>query len=127
MGRLIRQSDIFNSIPAQTQIATGEQSVCLSACVVIFAAGFERYLEFDVAYGLPSRIGIHGPGQYDRSSGQYDSSIANREIQRVGQRLKTWFESVGVSTELVDDMFALPFDEIHVLSREELQHYGLYD
>jgi hypothetical protein len=127
IGRLIRQSDLFSQVPVETRVSEGYQSVCLSACVVVFAAGYRRSLEFDIDGGLPSRLGIHGPGQFDRSDGRYDSSTANREIQRVGARLKAYFDSIDVAAQLVDDMFALPFDDIHLLSRDELIGYGLYE
>ena len=127
IARLIRQSDVFSSVPVETRVSAGYQSVCLSACVVVFAAGYGRSLEFDVTDSVPSRLGIHGPGQFDRGRGRYDTSATNRDIQRVGQRLKAYFETVGVTGQFVDDMFALPFDEIHLLSREELVGYGLYD
>ena len=45
---------------------------------------------------------------------------------RVGRRLKAWFSSVDVDERLVDDMFAVPFDEIRLLSREDLVRYRLY-
>lgn len=127
IARLIRQSDVFSAVPAETRVSPGYQSVCLSACVVVFAAGYRRSLEFDVTDSVPSRLGIHGPGQFDRGEGRYDTSATNRDIQRVGQRLKAFFETVGVAARFVDDMFAVPFDEIHLLSREELVGYGLYD
>ena len=114
-------------MPAETRVSAGYQSVCLSACVVVFAAGYRRSLEFDITDSVPSRLGIHGPGQFDRSAGRYDTSATNRDIRRVGQRLKAFFETVGVAGQFVDDMFALPFDEIRLLSREELVGYGLYD
>ena len=128
MGQLIRASDIFRTIPVVAKVAEGYQSVCFSACVVIFSAAYEKALEFDINGDpeLPSRIGIHGPGQFDRESSSYASSAANSEIMRVNRRLKEYFASIGVSERLVDDMYAVPFDEIRLLSRSELIGYGLY-
>ncbi|MED5420190.1 MAG: hypothetical protein VYD01_01910, partial [Pseudomonadota bacterium] len=84
-------------------------------------------LEFNINNNpaLPSRIGIHGPGQYDRKSRRYDTTSTNREIMRINQRLKDYFVSVGVAGQLVDDMFGIPFDEIRLLTREELITYGI--
>lgn len=128
IGRLIRDSDIFSTVPVQSRIAEGYQSVCFSACVVIFSAAYERVLDFDIDNNLdlPSRIGIHGPGQFDRQRGQYDTSASNSEIMRVSRRLKDYFSGIGVAEKFVDDMFAVPFDEIRLLSREMLVDYGLY-
>lgn len=128
MARLIRKSDVFKTVPVVAKIAAGYQSVCFSACVVLFAAAYEKLLEFDIDGNpaLPSRIGIHGPGQFDRASGGYASSSGNREILRVSRRLKDFFRSIDVAESLVDDMVAVPFDEIRLLTRAELVAYGLY-
>jgi len=128
MARLIRQSEIFNASPVIARIAEDHQSVCFSACVVLFSAADDQELEFNINGDpdLPSRIGIHGPGQFDRSRGAYDSSAGNPEIARVSRRLKDYFRSIEVAERLVDDMFAIPFDQIRLLNREELIAYGLY-
>ena len=128
MARLIRENDLFSVVPVESRVSESFDAVCFSACVVIFSAGYERFLEFDIDgnNALPSRLGIHGPGQFNRDAGEYDSSADNGEIQRVSRRLKDYFRSIGVSESLVDDMFAVPFDEIRLLSREELIGYGLY-
>jgi len=128
MARLIRQSVLFSEIPVVARVAEDDQSVCFSACVVLFSAAYRRELEFNIDNNpeLPSRIGIHGPGQFDRARSAYDSSAGNMEIARVSRRLKDYFRSIDVNEELVDDMFAVPFDQIRLLSREELVNYGLY-
>lgn len=63
MARLIRQSEIFSAGPVNARIAEDHQSVCFSACVVLFSAADDQELEFNINGGpdLPSRIGIHGP------------------------------------------------------------------
>jgi len=126
MATQVRQSPVFAGV--ETRVAEGFDSVCFSACVVIFAAGYRRSLEFDIGGNalLPSRIGIHGPGQFDPDAARYDTSSANAEIRRVSLRLKAFFAGIGVSERLVDDMYAVPFDEIRLLSRDELVSYGLY-
>lgn len=124
----IRGSEIFRRVPVETRVAEHDQAVCFSACIVVFAAGYRRSAEFDV-YGdesLPSRLGIHRPGQYDRQLGEYDSSPTNSDIQRVSRSLKSFFAGIDVDPRLVDDMFAVPFDEIRLLRRDELIDYGLY-
>lgn len=128
MGRLIRKEPIFAAMPVETRIADGPQSVCFSACVIVFSAGFQRSLEFNIngSAALPSRLGIHGPGQFDPENGRYDSAATNAEIQRVSRRLKLYFSDIGISQALVDDMYAVPFDQIRLLSRNELVGYGLY-
>ena len=128
MARLIRRSRLFSQVPVTTRLDDAFDAVCFSACVVIFSAGYERVAEFNIDGNpdLPSRLGIHGPGQYDRQHRRYDSSGQNGEIRRVSRRLKDWFSGIDVDEQLVDDMFAVPFDEIRLLSREDLVRYGLY-
>ncbi|MDG2376678.1 MAG: hypothetical protein P8M18_10060 [Woeseiaceae bacterium] len=128
MARLIRQSEIFSASLVIAKIAEDHQSVCLSACVVLFSAADDQELEFNINGDpdLPSRIGIHGPGQFDRTRGAYYASANNSEIARVSRRLKDYFRSIEIAERLVDDMFAIPFDQIHLLNREELIAYGLY-
>ncbi|MBT8099858.1 MAG: hypothetical protein KJO82_08910, partial [Gammaproteobacteria bacterium] len=128
MARLIRRSDLFSRLPVVARIAEDYQSVCFSACVVLFSAAYERELDFNIDNDprLPSRIGIHGPGQFNRVRSTYDSSAGNTEIARVNRRLKEYFRSIDVNEALVDDMFAVPFDQIRLLTRDELASYGLY-
>jgi hypothetical protein len=128
MARLIRREPVFSAEPVETRVSDGPESVCFSACVVVFSAGYRRSLDFEIGgnAALPSRIGIHGPGQFDPANQRYDSAATNVEIQRVSRRLKDYFGDIGVSEALVDDMYAVPFDEIRLLSRGELVGYGLY-
>lgn len=128
MARLIREKEIFSAVPVEARVSVSFDAVCFSACVVIFSAGYERFLEFNIDGNpeLPSRLGIHGPGQFDRNAGEYDTSADNREILAVNSMLKHYFRGIGVSESLVDDMYAVPFDEIRLLTREELIAYGLY-
>ncbi|MDP6992730.1 MAG: hypothetical protein QGF87_00115, partial [Woeseiaceae bacterium] len=48
MARLIRQSEIFNASPVIARIAEDHQSVCFSACVVLFSAADDQELEFNI-------------------------------------------------------------------------------
>ena len=128
IAKIVRQSALFERVPVEARVAEGIDSVCFSACVVIFSAGYRRSLEFDINGNpeLPSRLGIHGPGQYDAGNGRYDSSAENGEIRRVSRRLRAWFREIGVSDKIVDDMFAVPYNDIRLLTKEELVGYGLY-
>lgn len=128
MARTIRDTDIFERMQVETRLDESYEAVCFSACVVIFSAGYERSLEFNINgdANLPSRLGMHGPGQFDRSQGSYDTSSDNAEIVRMSRRLKGYLRGVNVAEEFVDDMFTVPFDDIHLLTRQELISYGLY-
>lgn len=125
----IRQNPVYRrrSPGVMTSIDEAESAVCFSACLVVFAAGFERHALFDEYDDprLPSRLGMHRPGQYDSRHQRYDSSIENRNIRIVRLQLKQYFSSVGVSSDIVDDMFAVPFDDLHLLTEREALDYGL--
>lgn len=128
IARIIRDTEVFDSMQVETRIDESYDAVCFSACIVIFSAGYQRSLDFNINgdNNLPSRLGMHGPGQFDRSQASYDTSPGNSEIMRIGRRLKEYFRDIGVAEEFVDDMFNVPFDEIHLLTRQELISYGLY-
>ncbi len=129
IARIVREHEVYkrHSGGVMTTIDEAQSAVCFSACLLVFAAGFERHALFDEYQdpALPSRLGIHRPGQYDRESGEYDSSPDNRDIRIVRQQLETYFSGVGVSRELVDAMFTVPFDEIYLLTESEARRYGL--
>lgn len=129
MARIIREHELYRrqARGVMTTIDEAETAVCFSACVILFAAGFSRYALFDEYDdpALPSRLGIHRPGQYNRQNMRYDSSVGNSSIVRVRRQLERYFDSVGVSPELVDAMFAVPFDDIRLLTEAEARRYGL--
>lgn len=129
IGRTIRSHEVFNLIPGgvKTKVAEAYDAACLSACVVIFAAGYRRDLEFNIDQSgqLPSRLGIHGPGHYDDKTKRYDTSASNTQIQRVSHALKDYFSDIGIDERLVDDMFSVPFDDIRLLDEADLVGYGM--
>lgn len=92
---------------------------CISACVLILAAGRERVVE--------GRVGIHrmyfeptpGTGTPDRDEDQvYRGALGT---------LKDYFEKVGVRPAIVDEMLEYGPNEVHFLSDRELAHYGLIE
>lgn len=129
MARIIREHPVYRRREPGviTTIDEAESAVCFSACIILFAAGFERQALFDEYDdpALPSRLGIHRPGQYDSRRMGYDSSAANSSIGIVRRQLEHYFDSVGVSRELVDAMFDVPFDDIRLLTEAEARGYGL--
>jgi len=129
MARTIRQHPFYRrgTPGVTTAIDEAETAVCFSACIIVFAAGFERHALFDEYDdpALPSRLGIHAPGQYDRRTASYDTSSDNLDIRRLKLRLEAYFTSVGVDRGLVEAMFAVPFDELHLLTETEARRYKL--
>lgn len=129
IARIIREHPVYRRREpgVMTALDEAETSVCFSACIIVFAAGFERHALFDEYDDpdLPSRLGIHRPGQYDSRRMSYDSSSDNESIGIVRRQLEHYFDSVGVSRDLVDAMFEVPFDEIRLLTETEARRYGL--
>jgi hypothetical protein len=129
IGRIIRDRALFSALPGgvQTRIAEDNAAVCFSACVVIFSAGYRRAAEFNIDNNpnLPSRLGIHGPGHYDEKAERYDTAESNAQLIRISSALRKFFKSIDVRDEIVDDMFAVPFDEIRLLSETDLAGYGI--
>ena len=127
IANVIRTAPLFRRDGIATEIATDDTAVCFSACLFLFAAGTERRAEFDI-FGnpsLPSRMGIHRPAQYRTADGSFDLDPSNPAVRRVAARMRRYFERVGVDPGIVDAMFAVPFDDIHLITRDEALGYGL--
>lgn len=125
----IRSLELYrrNDGGVATEIADDDTAVCFSACLFVFAAGFERHAEFNI-FGDPrlaSRMGLHRPARMSRRTGDFDSDRTSAAMRRTESRMRRYFESVGVDTRIVDDMFAVPFNEIHLITRDEARAYGL--
>ena len=125
MARTLRTHAAFTTGELTTEIDSGPTARCVSACLLLFAAGDRRHAEFYMDETLPSRLGLHRPAQYLRASGQYTIDRSNPAIQAVERRLRRYFPSLGVSVAIVDAMFDVPFEELHLLSREEAIAYRL--
>ena len=127
IARIIRDRDVFRRQRVETVVADHDTAVCFSACIIIFAAGYTRTAEFDINGDprLASRLGLHRPGQFDRRRNAYDSDDANRDIMAVEHSLRRYFPTVGVSDAIVDAMFAVAFDDIHLITRDEAVSWGL--
>lgn len=127
IARTIRETATFREQPLETTVADHDTAVCFSACIIVFAAGYRRSAEFNLSGDprLASRLGLHRPGQFDRDEQAYDSDATNRDIMYVDRALRRFFPTVGVSEEIVDAMFQVPFDEIHLVTEEEATAWGL--
>ena len=129
IARAIRQHEVYRRQDGGVMTAIDEvdDAVCFSSCVVVFAAGFTRFAEFD-EYGdpaLPSRLGIHRPAKFDPRNLTLDTSADNRSVNWFRDELVAYFRSVGVSSALVDAMYAVPHEELHLLTEAEARRYGL--
>lgn len=129
IGRAIRRYPVYRQHEAGVATAIDEASdaVCLSACVIVFAAGFQREARFDIASDppLPSRLGVHRPGLFNRRDLVVDSDPAQRDLVYLREQLIKYFADVGVSAAIVETMFAVPHEELHLLTEDEARAWGL--
>lgn len=114
IAKAIRQSEKM-----QDSIGTHVvgDDVCYSACVIILAGSYSRN-----TYGP---VGIHRPhfvGEEYIEWGYDDMQSAYTALYDV---LSDLFIQANLSRRLVDDMFAIPSNELRILSKDELNQYGL--
>ena len=129
MALTIRRHPAFRSRAGsvRTEVSSADTAACFSACLLLFAAGTERHAAFDIAGNSAplSRLGIHQPAQYRSADGRFDTDETNPAVQRVARQLRQYFSGVGVSPDIVDAMFEVPFDDIRLLNREDALRFGL--
>jgi ATP-dependent protease ClpP protease subunit len=111
IARLLRDGEPY-------WVTIEQHSVCYSSCVLLLAGAGRR----DVA----GKVGIHRPYS---SNVQAERSVANIQVEqkRVEAIVKGFLAEVNVNPALYDDMMATPPHRIKVLSRDQLEKYGISD
>lgn len=109
IGSMVRKHNLRTSVHVDG---------CYSSCVLIFAAGVERYTG-------RGKVGIHRP--YLQA---VDKSLSVSEInawrQKQTDALKKYALSLDVSPQLIDDMNAIPPEEMKILSESSMKNYRIY-
>lgn len=108
---------LFGSgLPVHTMVL--EPDICASSCLALLAAGKRRSVD--------GRVGIHrmvivpdGRTKND-SDAQYMAAY-----QEQVDKLRSYFDKMGIRKSLVDEMLRISSDDVRVLSDSELRHYGL--
>jgi hypothetical protein len=94
-----------------------EDAKCYSACVIILAGSYQRN-----AWG---KVGIHRPyfvgDEYSHMGYQNLQQAYDGLYEQLSKLFKHW----NLSTSLVDDMFAVSSTSLRILSKRELDAYGL--
>jgi len=103
IGRLLRREAAL--------VRVGRGASCISACVFVLMGGAER----EVAAG--ARIGLHRPSLGDPRRDTLVSTMSEQVVQ--------YAEEMGVSRQIVDDMFAIPASRVRFVTTAELARYGL--
>ena len=93
-------------------------AVCLSSCVLILAGGVTRSFE--------GSVGIHRP-YFEVPSGDVSSQNIKTEYGRMLQGLRAYFREMNVADGLADAMLLINPENVRLLSKAELDSYGLTD
>ncbi|WP_155944486.1 hypothetical protein [Pseudoxanthomonas sp. Root630] len=92
-----------------------EGSVCHSACVFVLGAGDNRMIS--------GKVGVHRIIRM--SSTATTRSELNEELRGVYDRVKDYLSRNGVAVAVADLMMTVPNRRLRLLSKDELQEYGL--
>lgn len=92
-----------------------EDSVCHSACVFVLGAGDNRMIS--------GKVGVHRIIRM--SSTATTRAELNDELRGVYGRVKDYLERNGAAVAIADLMMTVPNRRLRLLSKDELQEYGL--
>jgi hypothetical protein len=96
----------------------GNNSECLSSCVLIFAGGTTREM-----YG---RIGIHRP-YFETPNTSPTAAEVSVAMARVREKIASYLSAMNVDRTLADDIMKISPDKIRYLTPDDLKHYGLLE
>jgi hypothetical protein len=94
-----------------------DQTRCLSSCVFVLAGATVRW---GVGGG---QIGIHRPYALRTDQRPYDA--VQQDQRRAAKLAKEYLEEMNVSPSLYDAMVTIPPEKVRLLSRTELEQFGL--
>jgi hypothetical protein len=114
IGEIVRKDWLWTSIPDEPP-ATG----CMSACVLILAAGANRIL------GDASRVGIHRPYFDQGLFAGLDQTQAKTKYDELSQSVAAYLAKMGMPERLYQEMMKVPSSEIRVLSYDESKFFNL--
>ena len=92
-----------------------DEAKCLSSCVFVLAGATRRV--------LVGKIGIHRPYALRTDQRTYDS--VQMEQRRLAKLAKEYLEEMNVSPLLYDAMVRVPPEQIRLLSRSDLERFGI--
>jgi hypothetical protein len=110
IGRILRKEE------AGAFVSQG--AVCLSSCVFILAGGVTRSFQ--------GSVGIHRP-YFEVPSGDVSSQNIKAQYGKMLQDLRAYFREMNVAEGLADAMLLINPENVRLLSKAELDSYGLTD
>jgi ATP-dependent protease ClpP protease subunit len=111
IGRMFRRE--------RNHLQVNENSVCISACVLILAGAVER--------PVSGVVGIHRPYLGTTPQQQMTTSEVTDRYKSMLQDIRLYLREMNVSERLADDMLATDPERVHILTEAELKSYGLAD
>lgn len=112
-GGLIYEARGTAKLIQQHRLATTAQSLCASACTLIFAAGEHRKL------GPQGSLGFHGYAL------ETFGGLPQVDLQAEQAKDRDFLKSRGVSADFLDQIFATPAQDLWIPSIDVLQRSGL--
>jgi hypothetical protein len=110
IGRLLRTEEVSVQIEPQ--------SICYSACVLVFAGAVTRNMRGAVA--------IHRPYyEVPKDEDEISADKFSKQFQKMLQELRSYFREMNVNEQLADAMLQTAPEQNRVLNYAELNAYGL--
>lgn len=110
LGRLLRENRLMAAVP----LPPGQ---CMSSCVFVLAGSIDRNV-----YG---KIGIHRP--YSMKTGLIDFEDAQSQYKKTRTDIKNYLNEMNITSSLFDAMERIPPEKMRILTREEVDGFGLDD
>lgn len=107
IGKILRKTESL----AQVE----ERAVCLSACPYILAGATSRGV-----YGI---VGVHR--LYEPEAQQLSPAEQKKKYKLLAANIYTYLDEVNISRQLYDDAIYINPEDIKILTKRELQVYGL--
>jgi hypothetical protein len=112
IGRLVRST--------QMRVVLDPGTECLSACVLILAAGVERF------FPPNSRVGIHRLYFPPEEFAQLDFANAEEAYRQMSTRVKDYLREMRISETLFERMQAVNIDDVQFIEQDDAERLGLY-
>ena len=114
IGEIVRGDWLWTTVPAEPP-AKG----CMSACVMILAAGAVRVV------GADSRVGIHRPFFDHILFAGLDRAQAKAKYDVLSQSVAAYLTKMGMSERLYQEMMKVPSSELRFLSYDDMTALNL--
>lgn len=114
IGETIRRDWLWTSV-SDEPTASG----CMSACVLILAAGANRIL------GDDSRVGVHRPFFDPVLFAGLDQTQAKAKYDELSRSVGAYLVKMGMSGLLFQEMMRVPSNEVRLLSSDESKAFNL--